>query len=342
MTDIPLERRLSVAPMMGYTDRHGRFFLRQFTRRTLLYSEMIATGQIIYGDAAKFLKFDPAEHPIALQLGGSDPEALAQCAEVGVAAGYDEVNLNAGCPSKRVNAGAFGACLMADPALVARSVRAMAQAVDKPITVKCRLGIDGQESYEGLRAFVEGVFDAGAASVTVHARVAVLGGLTPKENREIPPLQYDWVQRLKSDLGDAEIVLNGGVQSLDDVETHLNGLDGVMIGRAACANPMMLATADARIFGEPAAPVERERIANTMLSYIDSELASGTRLNAITRHMFGLFQGRPAARMWRRFLSENGAVPGAGREVVEKALEVMGDPSAALQKCPDISLAPAV
>ena len=311
--------------MMGYTDRHGRYFLRQFTRRTLLYTEMIATGQIIHGDAARFLRFDPAEHPIALQLGGAEPGALARCTEAGADAGYDEINLNVGCPSKRVNAGRFGACLMAEPGVVADCVREMAAATDVPVTVKCRLGIEGETSFERLRAFVDGVLEAGAASIAVHARTAVLGGLTPKENREIPPLRHDWVWRLKADIGDAEVVINGGVQTVDDAAAHLARVDGVMIGRAACANPMMLASADEAIFGEPEVSVEREAIADAMLGYIDAELAEGTRLNAITRHMFGLFQGRPAARQWRRYLSENGARRGAGRDVVEKALSLMTD-----------------
>tara|TARA_Y100001970_G_scaffold267935_1_gene358569 strand:- start:27477 stop:28424 length:948 start_codon:yes stop_codon:yes gene_type:complete len=311
--------------MMGYTDRHGRFFLRQFTRRTLLYTEMIATGQIIHGDASRFLNFDQQESPIALQLGGADPKDLAVCAKTGARFGYNEINLNIGCPSKRVNSGQFGVCLMAKPILVADCIKAMADVSGVPVTVKCRLGIYGSESYDQLHEFVNLIIDAGAESIIVHARTAVLGGLSPKENREIPPLRHDWVWRLKSEISSAKIVINGGINSLADANSHLDYVDGVMIGRAAISNPMMLSGADQNIFGESPMPIIREQVAENMLRYIDTELNSGTRLGSITRHMFGLFQGRPAARMWRRYLSEHSNSSDAGRDVVEKALSLMNE-----------------
>ena len=320
---LSIDRRLSVAPMMGYTDRHGRYFLRQFSKYTLLYTEMIATAQIIHGDADRFLKFLPEERPLALQLGGSNPNELAQCSEIGEGKGYDEVNLNVGCPSKKVSSGNFGVCLMANPDLVAHCVRDMSAATGIPITVKCRLGIEGDYSFDKLCRFVEAVLEAGAESVIVHARTAVLGGLTPKENREIPSLRHDWVWLLKSKFSGAKIVLNGGIQTIADANAFLPYLDGVMIGRAAISNPMLLADVDSAIFEVQCKLPSREEVVDKMINYIDEELASGTRLGSITRHMFGLFQGRPAARRWRQYLSNNSNRKGAGGEVVRRAIELM-------------------
>jgi tRNA-dihydrouridine synthase A len=314
------ERRLSVAPMMEFTDRHGRYFLRQISRHTLLYSEMITAAAIIHGDRHFLLDFDTTEHPLALQLGGSDPAQLAAAAEIGQASGYGEINLNVGCPSDRVKSGKFGACLMAEPELVARCVAAMAAVVDIPVTVKCRIGINGRDSFEELQAFAETITAAGIKSLAVHSRIAILEGLSPKENREIPPLNYDCVYRLKAALPALEIILNGGVQSLEAAEHHLQHVDGVMIGRSAFADSYILAEADGRIFRDGHAVPSRHDIARAMLPYIEQALSTGARLNHITRHMMGLFHARPGARLWRRYLSENVPLAGAGPEVVEQAL----------------------
>ncbi len=322
-----MDRRLSVAPMMARTDRHGRYFLRLFTRRTLLYTEMVTAAAVLHGERERLLGFDPAEHPLALQLGGSEPEALARAAEIGQAFGYDEINLNVGCPSDRVRAGRFGAALMAEPALVARCVGAMAGAVDLPVTVKCRIGIEGRGAYGDLKSFVETVAAAGVRSFAVHARIAVLGGLTPAQNREVPPLRYEDVYRLKQDLPALEIVLNGGVTSLAAAEAHRAQVDGVMIGRAAYGDPAMLAAADGRIFGVFShAPPDRRAAARAMLPYIGRQRAAGVPLHRIARHMLGLFAGTPGARAWRRTLTRDGARPGAGAEVVEAALALLPPP----------------
>ncbi|MDH3596064.1 MAG: tRNA dihydrouridine(20/20a) synthase DusA [Rhodospirillales bacterium] len=316
-------RRLSVAPMMDWTDRHCRFFLRLISQRVLLYTEMVPTGAIVHGDRARFLGFHPAERPLALQLGGAEPVQLAECAEAAAAAGYDEVNLNVGCPSDRVQNARFGACLMAEPALVARCVAAMAAASGLPVTVKTRTGIDARDSYAELKGFVGTVAAAGCRSFTVHARKAWLQGLSPKQNRELPPLDYDRVYRLKEDFRELEIVLNGGVQSLDEAQAHLARVDGVMIGRAAYQNPYVLAEADRRLFGEDPPPPGREAVVRALLPYAAAQCAEGVPVKSIIRHILGLFNGLPGARAWRRHLSEAAHRPGAGPEVIEAALEVV-------------------
>ena len=315
-----LDRRLSVAPMMDCTDRFDRYFLRRITRRALLYTEMVTTGAILHGDRERLLRFDPAEHPLALQLGGSEPAALAECARIGAARGYDEINLNVGCPSSRVQSGRFGVCLMAEPGLVADCVRAMQRAVDVPVTVKCRIGIDGRDDYGFLRDFVAAVADAGCRTVIVHARMAILSGLSPKQNREIPPLRYEVAARVKADFPDLEIVLNGGIASLDEAEAHLRTFDGAMVGRAAYHTPWSLADADARLFGAPAPCGTRRDAVLAMLPYIEREAAAGVPLHRILRHMIGLFHGVPGGRAWRRCLSETMHKPDAGPDLLLTAL----------------------
>ena len=306
--------------MMDWTDRHDRAFLRTISRQVLLYTEMVTTGAILHGDRDRFLAFDASEHPVALQLGGSEPDDLAACARAGEARGYDEINLNLGCPSDRVQRGRFGACLMTEPELVAEGVAAMIEAVAIPVTVKTRIGVDAQDSYEALQAFIAKIAAAGCTSFTIHARKAWLSGLSPKENREVPPLRYDVVYDLKRDFPDLEIVLNGGVQNLDEAERHLAKVDGVMIGRAAYQSPYILAEADRRFFGAAAAPRSREEIVADFLPYVDRQLSGGVPLKSITRHMLGLFNGLAGARAWRRYLSEQAHRPGAGPEVIEEAL----------------------
>jgi len=315
--------RLCVAPMMDWTDRHDRYFLRLITRRARLYTEMITTGALIHGDRARFLRFDAAEHPVALQLGGSDPDALARCAELGAQAGYDEINLNCGCPSDRVQEGQFGACLMKDPARVATGVAAMRAAVGIPVTVKCRIGVDDSEEYAFLRRFIDAVATAGCDTVVVHARKAWLSGLSPKENREIPPLRYETVYRLKQDYPALRIVINGGIRTLEACTEHLRHVDGVMLGREAYENPWLLADADARLLGEAPAGATRERTLRRMLPYIARELAEGTPLAHITRHVLGLYRGQPGGRAFRRVISQQAHRAGAGIEVIETALAQM-------------------
>ena len=314
--------------MMARTDRHCRFLLRQVSARTLLYSEMIHANAVLHGDATRPLAFDDAEHPVGLQLGGAEPGALARAAEVGQAFGYDEINLNIGCPSPRVRKGRFGAALMETPNLVADCARAMIRAVDVPVTVKCRIGIDGRGDYKDLKAFVETVAAAGVRSFAVHARIAVLDGLSPAENREIPPLRYDAVYRLKQDLPALEVVINGGVASLDEADAHLDLVDGAMIGRAAYADPFMLSDADRRIFGAPArAASSRHDIARAMLPYVCRMRADGVPLHHVTRHMLGLFAGQPGGRAWRRALGGGSHRSGAGAEVIEEALALAPEPA---------------
>jgi tRNA-dihydrouridine synthase A len=308
--------------MMDWTDRHCRYFHRLLSRRALLYTEMIPTGAIFHGARARFLAFDPAERPLALQLGGAEPGDLAFCAAQAAAAGYDEVNLNVGCPSDRVQNARFGACLMAEPGLVADSVVAMARAGGLPVTVKTRIGIDDRDSYDDLKRFVATVAAAGCRSFTIHARKAWLQGLSPKQNRELPPLDYDRVYRLKQDFPALEIVLNGGVLSLDEAARHLAcGVDGVMIGRAAYQNPYLLAEADRRFFADDRPPPGREAVVRALLPYVEAQCAAGVPVKAVTRHILGLFNGLPGARLWRRHLSETAHRPGAGPEVVEQALD---------------------
>ncbi|HEX7030578.1 MAG TPA: tRNA dihydrouridine(20/20a) synthase DusA [Gammaproteobacteria bacterium] len=315
------DRRLSVAPMMEWTDRHCRRFLRAISKRTLLYTEMVHANAIVKGDARRHLAFDDAEHPVALQLGGSEPDLLAKAAAIAEDFGYDEVNLNCGCPSERVQSGSFGACLMAEPELVAACVAAMRASVKIPVTVKTRIGIDRHDSYEFLHRFVETVASAGCESFTIHARKAWLKGLSPKENREIPPLRYDVAARVKHDFPQLEVIVNGGVKTLREAASHLATFDGAMIGREAYHNPWMLAEADARIFGDAPATRTREDVLEDYLPYMQRELANGTPLRSMTRHMLGLYQGMPGARRWRRALSE-GVAKGGGIEIVKAAVPV--------------------
>ena len=299
----PLSRRFSVAPMMDWTDRHCRFFLRQLSRHALLYTEMVTTGALINGDAERFLRHDEVEYPLALQLGGSVPADLAACARMAEAAGYDEVNLNVGCPSDRVQNNLIGACLMGHPALVADCVKAMRDAVGVEVTVKHRIGINGRDSYAELCDFVGQVREAGCRSFTVHARIAILEGLSPKENREVPPLRYDVAARLKEDFPDLEIILNGGNKTLEECETHLQRFDGVMLGREAYHNPYLLAQVDARLFGSHEPIVGRAEALRRMRPYIQRHLAAGGAMHHVTRHVLGLGQGFPGARRFRQLLS---------------------------------------
>jgi tRNA-dihydrouridine synthase A len=315
--------RLSVAPMMDWTDRHCRYLHRLLSPRALLYTEMVTAPALVRGGALHLLAHDPAEHPVALQLGGSDPAELARAARLGEEAGYDEINLNCGCPSDRVQSGTFGAILMQQPGLVADCVAAMQEAVAVEVTVKCRLGVDDQNVEETLPEFLSRIVAAGVTRVTIHARKAWLQGLSPKENRDVPPLDYALVQRMKGYFPNLHISINGGIDSLDQAEMLLDsGLDGVMVGRAAYHQPAdILCAADRRIFGAPGPDSRPEAAVRAMLPYIEAHLAAGGKLNQVTRHMLGLFAGRPGARAWRRSLSEGAARPGAGPDLVEAALE---------------------
>ena len=320
-----IDRTFSVAPMLDWTDRHERFFLRQISRHTLLYTEMVTTGAIIFGDRDKHLAFNEAEHPVALQLGGSDPEQLAQCSQIATDYGYDEINLNVGCPSDRVQSGRFGACLMAVPKVVAECVVAMKSATDLPVTVKHRIGVDDRDSWDELCGFVETVAEAGCEAFIVHARKAWLKGLSPKENREIPPLDYDAVYRLKVRYPQLEIIINGGIGDLAQAEQHLKHVDGVMLGREAYHNPYILADVDQRFFNDRHSIPSRLQIVQQLIPYIEQQLAMGDRLHNITRHITGLYHAMPGARAWRRYLSEQGVRKGAGVEVLLAALAYVED-----------------
>ncbi len=318
----------SVAPMLDWTDRHCRAFHRTLSRRALLYSEMITTGALLHGDQARHLDFSPCEHPVALQLGGSDPAALAECARLGEAWGYDEINLNCGCPSDRVQSGSFGACLMATPDVVARGVEAMRGAVNIPVTVKHRIGIDDLDRYEHLFGFVQAVAEAGGETFIVHARKAWLSGLSPKQNREVPPLRYDVVQRLKADFPQLNIVLNGGLQTLPDAAAQLQWADGVMLGRAAYQNPYLLAAVDRDLFGSASLPPSRREVTEAFRPYIEQQLSQGVYLSRVLKHTLGLFAGHSGARHWKRTISERAFKEGAGLEVLDAALS--GIPNAVL------------
>jgi tRNA-dihydrouridine synthase A len=311
--------------MMEWTDRHCRFFHRLLTRRAVLYTEMITTGAVIHGDRARLLGFDPFEHPVALQLGGSDPKALADSARIGEEFGYREINLNVGCPSDRVQEGRFGACLMAEPDLVGACVAAMKAAVKLPVTVKCRIGIDDQDPEQSLDAFTQTVRAAGVDALIVHARKAWLDGLSPRENRDIPPLDYDRVYRLKRANPDLEIVINGGIGSIEDAQAHLAHVDGVMMGRAAYQEPYRLLAVDPMLFGEAAPAAAMKAAVEAYLPYVEGELAKGTRLHAITRHMLGLFRAVPGARAFRRHLSTHAVKADAGIGVLRDALALVVD-----------------
>ncbi len=310
-----------MAPMLDWTDRHCRYFHRLISRHALLYTEMVTTGALLHGDPSRFLQFNNAEHPVAFQLGGSDPKDLAVCAKMIEDWGYDEVNLNVGCPSDRVQNGRFGACLMAEPELVGECVATMLQAVSIPVTVKSRIGIDERDSYEELLDFVMTVANAGCNTFIVHARKAWLSGLSPKQNREVPPLRYDHVYQLKNDLSGLEIILNGGITTLDQAEEVLKHVDGVMVGREAYHNPYLLAEVDRRFFDEVCRPRSRQEVLNLLIPYIQRQLKNGVRLNSISRHILGLFHGAPGARGWRRHISENVGKPGADENVIVDALK---------------------
>lgn len=321
MTDpIRRHRRLATAPMLDWTDRHARFFFRLLSRETLLYTEMVTTGAILHSDAERHLAFSPLEHPVALQLGGSDPRELSESSRIGAEFGYDEINLNVGCPSDRVQSGRFGACLMAEPMLVAECVAAMREAVTVPVTVKSRIGIDHQEGYAPLAGFVEQVAAAGCEVFIVHARKAWLQGLSPKENREIPPLRYEMVHRLKQDFPHLTIIINGGIRSLDEAEAQLAHVDGVMIGRAAYENPFLLREADRRIFGSERPDPQPEEVMRAWMDYVQNEWDKGTPLHAMTRHILGAFHGQTGARAFRRHLSEHAPRRGSTPDVLRKAL----------------------
>lgn len=316
---------VSIAPMMDWTDRHYRFFMRQLTKRTLLYTEMVTTGAILHGDAARHLDFSTEELPLALQLGGDEPQALAKCAKLGQEWGYTEINLNVGCPSDRVQNGNFGACLMAQPELVARCVATMKQAVSIPVTVKHRIGIDNLDRYEDMLRFVEIVSEAGADRFSVHARKAWLKGLSPKENRSVPPLRYEDVYRLKQALPELIIELNGGLKTVSQFQEQLERVDAVMIGRAAYENPYVFASVDQFFFGESSPVPSRREVLEAMLPYMETWLAKGLYLNRMTRHMLSLFNAKPGAKAWRRFLSENVHKAGSNTELLVAAMKQVPD-----------------
>ena len=319
----PLDLRFSVAPMMEWTDRHCRAFHRVMSRRARLYTEMVTTGAVIFGDRARILKFDMAEHPVAVQLGGSDPSALAQSAKICADMGYAEINLNVGCPSDRVQNGAFGACLMREPALVGEGVAAMKAAVSVPVTVKCRIGVDDQEPEEALWAMADAVTKAGGDALIVHARKAWLKGLSPKENRDVPPLDYDLVHRLKADYPNVPTAINGGLQTIEDCVTQLAIMDGVMVGRSAYHDPGLLLRVDSELFGQDAPVADAFAAVEAYESYIAMQLETGARLSDITRHMLGLFAGMPGARAYRRHLATFAPKHGAGLNVLREAVALV-------------------
>jgi len=321
-----ISRQISIAPMMGWTDRHARYFLRLITKHSLLYTEMINTGALLHNDQhvglqKRLLAYHADEHPVALQLGGSDSVALAQCSLMAEDAGFDEVNLNIGCPSDRVKSGNFGACLMATPALVADCISAMNTKVKIPVTVKCRIGIDDMEDYDAFAAFVDEVAGVGCDTFVVHARKAWLKGLSPKQNREVPPLKYDYVHRLKKERPELTVVINGGIKTMDSVQQQLQFVDGVMLGREAYHNPYILAEVDRTIYKDNTAVIKtREQVVEQICEYIDKEIADGTKLHSISRHILGLYQGCRGAKAWRRYLSENSHPDDADSSVVKAAM----------------------
>lgn len=319
-------RRVSVAPMMDWTDRHCRSLHRVLSRHTWLYTEMVTTGALLHGDVARHLAFTPSEAPVALQLGGSEPDDLARSAKLGEQWGYDEINLNCGCPSERVQRGAFGACLMNEPQLVADGVKAMRDAVSVPVTVKHRIGVDAVEEYGYVRDFVGTIADAGCDVFIVHARNAILKGLSPKENREIPPLKYDYAYQLKRDFPHLEIIINGGIKTLDEVELHLQHVDGVMLGREAYHNPYVLADVDARFYGSTEAVLTREQVEAKLIEYCAAELERGAFLGSITRHALGLYRGMAGARGWRRVLSDNKKLAARDLAIFDEARQHLREP----------------
>ncbi|WP_169194698.1 tRNA dihydrouridine(20/20a) synthase DusA [Devosia sp. MC1541] len=318
-------RRFSVAPMLDWTDRHCRVLHRLLTHHSLLFTEMVTTGAIVHGDAERHLRFDPVEQPVALQLGGSDPVDLATACKIAETFGYNEINLNVGCPSDRVQSGRFGACLMAEPDLVADCVKAMRDATSLPVTVKCRIGIDDQDIEESLDRFADKMVEAEVDALYVHARKAWLKGLSPKENRTIPPLEYARVYRLKQRLPHVQMLINGGIETFEQIDEHMQHMDGVMVGRAAYHNPMLMAEVDARLFDDTRAVPDFTQIMASMADYAEGELAKGTRLNNIARHMLGLANGRPGARQFRQIMSVDACKAGAGPEVFARAVAVVED-----------------
>ncbi len=309
--------------MLDWTDRHCRTFHRMLTRHTVLYTEMVTTGAIIHGQRDHHLRFNPVEHPVALQLGGSEPDALAECTRIAADYGYDEVNLNVGCPSDRVQSGRFGACLMAEPDLVARCVEKMQSAAPIPVTVKCRIGIDDQDDYADLQRFVKTVASTGITTFIVHARKAWLDGLSPKENRDIPPLNYERVYLLKQEFPQLEIIINGGIQTLDECISHLQQVDGVMMGRAAYHNPLLLRDVDRLIYGDDHAIPTESELLEQICAYIEHEMTQGAKLKYISRHIIGLFHNRPGARQWRRYISEHAHRDDATTDVIRKAASLI-------------------
>lgn len=319
----PLNRKISVAPMMDWTDRHCRHFLRLISKHALLYTEMVNAMAIVRGNALHLLAFNDSEHPLALQLGGNDPSVLADAAKMAEEYGYDEINLNVGCPSDRVQSGHFGACLMLQPELVRNCVSAMQAAVELPITVKCRIGVDREESYEFLKTFVTTVMESGCKTFIIHARNAWLDGLSPKENRNVPPLRYDIVYQLKQEFPDLEIIINGGIKSYQEIDQHLQHVDGVMLGREAYHNPYVLSEVDQDYFNEHHPIPTRHDIVEAMLPYIQQQRDADIFLKHMTRHMLGLFHAQPGARLWRRYLSDHAVKHDAGIEIVEQALSLV-------------------
>lgn len=317
-------RRFSVAPMLDWTDKHCRYFYRLMSNNALLYTEMVTTGAIIFGKG-DYLSFNEEEHPVALQLGGSDPEHMTQCTARAQALGYDEVNINVGCPSDRVKNGRFGACLMAEPDVVASCVQQMQAAVDIPVTVKSRIGIDDMDEYEDLTRFIKTVAEAGCNTFIVHARKAWLQGLSPKQNREVPPLMYDRVYQLKQQFPHLHISINGGIKTIEDARQHLSYIDGVMMGREIYSNPYLLTQVESELFENEAPPLTRDEIVQHMVAYTDKHIQSGGRAWHVIRHMLGLYQGQPAARVWRRYLSENALKPGVSGNVLNDAVAAMVD-----------------
>lgn len=309
--------------MLDWTDRHCRYFHRLLSRETVLYTEMVTTGAILHGDAQRHLMFNTIEHPVALQLGGSEPADMTRCAQLAQKYGYDEVNINVGCPSERVQRGAFGACLMAEPQLIAECARVMQAEVDIPVTVKHRIGIDDQEDYTAMHQFVDTVAAAGCKTFIVHARKAWLKGLSPKQNRDIPPLRYELVYQLKAAFPELEIIINGGITSLEQCQQHLEQVDGVMVGREVYQNPWLLAQVDPLFYGQPATVEQRKQVLPPLFEYIEQQLANDVHLNHMSRHLLGLFQGLPGAKKWRRYISENAHKPGAGVEVLQAAAELV-------------------
>ncbi len=327
MSHKPLDRRFSIAPMMDWSDRHCRYFWRLISRNAVLYTEMVTTGALLHGDRERFLAFDEAEQPLAIQLGGSDPADLASCTRLAAERGYREVNLNCGCPSDRVQKGMIGACLMEHPKLVADCIKAMQDAAEVEVTVKHRIGVDDMDDYTGLADFVGTVATTGCKTFIVHARKAWLKGLSPKQNREVPPLNYERVYQLKQDFPELEIIINGGITTLKQSQTLLQHVDGVMVGREAYSNPYLLAGVDSQIYANDHVILTREQVLTDFYHYCEREVAKGTRINHMTRHILGLYQGQPGARRFRRYISENAHRPDASAEVLLQALATFAEAS---------------